>query len=119
VTSPIPFGVYALEWRTSPHRDDVLGPLGGILHGMVIDARPGRKFAVAECWWVPPEGNPLGPMALEVTCTPDAGGCKLRIRQSGYEPSVRWRRYYATTAKLWQSALAALKQYAETGAANS
>jgi uncharacterized protein YndB with AHSA1/START domain len=115
VTTPVPFGVYAVEWRTAANRDDVLGPLGGIFHGIVVDARPGRKFAVAECWWVPPEGNPLGPMALDVTCAPDGDGCKLRIRQSGYEPSVRWQRYYATAAKAWQSALPALKQFAETG----
>jgi uncharacterized protein YndB with AHSA1/START domain len=119
VTAPVPFGVYALEWRTTAYRDDILGPLGGIFHGTVIDVQPGRRFAVAECWWVPPEGNPLGPMALEVNCVAEAGRCKLHILQTGYEASARWRRYYATVSRGWQISLAALKRYAEgTGAGN-
>jgi hypothetical protein len=115
VTTPVPFGVYALEWRTTSYRDDVLGPLGGVFHGTLIEVHPGKRFAVAECRWVPPEGNPIGPMALEVTCGADADGCKLHIRQSGYEPSVRWRRYYTTVSHGWQLSLAALKRYVETG----
>ena len=27
VTTPVPFGVYAVEWATTPYRDDVLGGL--------------------------------------------------------------------------------------------
>jgi uncharacterized protein YndB with AHSA1/START domain len=66
VTTPVPFGVYAVEWATTPYRDDLLGPLGGVLHGTVIDARAGRELLVADGWWVPPEGHPIGPMAMHV-----------------------------------------------------
>ena len=114
VTTPVPFGVYAIEWATTPYRDDVLGPLGGVFHGTVVDARAGRHFLVAECWWVPPEGNPLGPMALNINCDSEGNGCRLRVRQDGYEPSARWRRYYAVAARGWQISLSALKRYAET-----
>ena len=114
VTTPVPFGVYAIEWATTPYRDDVLGPLGGVFHGTVVDVRPGQQFLVAECWWVPPEGDPLGPMALQVACQPEAAGCKLHVRQDGYEPSPRWRRYYAIASRGWQLSLTALKRYAET-----
>ncbi len=114
VTTPVPFGVYAIEWLTTSYRDDVLGPLGGVFHGTVIDARPGRQLLLADCWWVPPEGRPIGPMALHVYVEAEGGGCKLTVRQDGYEPSPRWRRYYAVVSRNWQISLAALKRYAET-----
>src|SRR5436190_1275713 len=75
---------------------------------------PGQQFLVAECWWIPPEGQPLGPMALHVECQPEGDGCRLKVRQDGYEPSPRWRRYYAVISRGWQISLAALKRYAET-----
>ena len=113
VTTPVPFGVYAIEWATTPFRDDLLGPLGGVFHGTVVDVRPGNQFLIANAYWIPPEGDPLGPMALQVTCHTDPGGCRLHVRQDGYEPSPRWRRYYAVTSRAWQVSLTALRRYAE------
>jgi uncharacterized protein YndB with AHSA1/START domain len=117
VTTPVPFGVYAVEWATTPYRDEVLGPLGGVFHGTVVDVRPGQQFLVAECWWVPPEGAPLGPMALQVECRAEGDGCRLHVRQEGYESSARWRRYYAVISRGWQMSLASLKRYVEAAAA--
>ena len=107
VTTPVPFGVYAVEWPATPYRDDLLGPLGGVFHGY--------QFVVADCWWVPPEGDPIGPMALQITCQAEPGGCKLVVRQDGYEPAPRWRRYYVIVSREWQISLAALKRYLEQG----
>lgn len=114
VTTPVPFGVYAVEWTPTPYRDEVLGPLGGAFHGTVVDVRPGRQFLLADCWWVPPEGPALGPMALQVQCEPHADGCRLHVRQHGGDPSPRWDRYYAVMTQGWQTSLASLKTYAET-----
>jgi uncharacterized protein YndB with AHSA1/START domain len=114
VTTPVPFGVYAIEWATTPFRDDVLGPLGGVLHGTIVDVQPGEHFLVADCWWVPPEGDPIGPMGLQVSCSAEGDGCKLHVRQDGYEASPRWLRYYAIITRGWQVSLTALKRYAET-----
>jgi uncharacterized protein YndB with AHSA1/START domain len=113
VTTPVPFGVYAIEWPTTPFRDDLLGPLGGVFHGTVVEVTRGEQFLVAEAYWVPPEGQPLGPMALHVGCEPDPGGCRLHVRQDGCEASPRWRRYYAVVSRGWQVSLIALKRYAE------
>lgn len=115
VTTPVPLGVYAVEWATTPYRDDLLGALGGVFHGTVVDVRLGQQFLVADAWWVPPEGDPIGPMALQVSCDSDPAGCRLHVRQDGYEPSPRWRRYYAVVSRGWQISLIALKRYAETG----
>jgi uncharacterized protein YndB with AHSA1/START domain len=119
VTTPVPFGVFAVEWPTTPYRDDLLGALGGVFHGTVVEIREGRHFLVADCWWVPPAGDPIGPMVLQVDCDPDPAGCLLRVRQEGFEPAPRWRRYYAVVSRGWQVSLAALKRYAETKKAPS
>jgi len=113
VTTPVPFGVYAVQWATTPYRDDLLGPLGGVLHGTIVEARRAALFVAADCWWIPPEGDPIGPMALQITCHAEPGGCRLNVRQDGYEPSPRWRRYYVVVSREWQVSLAVLKRYAE------
>ena len=114
VTTPVPLGVYAIEWPSTPFRDELLGPLGGVFHGTIIDIRHGQDFFVGNAYWIPPDGDALGPMALHITCKPDPGGCKLHVRQDGYESSPRWRRYYAVVSRGWQVSLVALKRYAET-----
>ena len=113
VTTPVPFGVYAVEWETTPFKDDILGPLGGVFHGTVVDVQREESFLVSDCWWVPPEGDPIGPMGLQVTCTTDGAGCQLHVRQDGYESSPRWLRYYAIITRGWQVSLTGLKRYAE------
>ncbi len=116
VTTPVPLGVYAVEWRPSEWADDLLGPLGGVFHGTVIEVRGRAEFTVAECWWVPPSGDPIGPMSLHVTCAPAGNGCLLTVAQRGHEPSPRWDRYYELIARGWHSSLSALKRLAEAGA---
>jgi uncharacterized protein YndB with AHSA1/START domain len=113
VTTPVPLGVYAIEWAPTPYRDDVLGALGGVFYGTVIDVQGKHAFFVANAYWVPPQGEPIGPMGLEITCNPDPAGCRLHVRQVGYEPAPRWKRYYAVVARGWQVSLIALKRYAE------
>jgi len=66
---------------------------------------PRRGFFVADVYWLPPDGDPIGPMALEVTCTTVPGiddgsnrsgepATHVRVTQRGFEESPRWRRYY-------------------------
>lgn len=116
VTTPVPLGVFAVEWRPSEWVDDKLGALGGVFHGTVVDVRAGREFTVAECWWLPPSGDPIGPMSLHVTCAPDGDGTQLTVAQRGHEPSPRWDRYYDLIARGWHASLAALKRLAERDA---
>lgn len=115
VCVPRPFGSYAVEWEPTPWRDELLGRLGGSFHGTVVDFTPGREFFVAELFWHPPDGDPIGPMALEVTCTFQGPfTTEVRLRQSGHDPaSERWTRYYDIMGPGWTVALAALKKYLE------
>ncbi len=142
---PRTLGVYALEWPPSETADPILGRLGGVFHGSVIDVRPGRAFFVADAYWLPPAGDPIGPMAFEAVCTPcrpfhaalgsltnrvrtlfgphraDAleqaqqAVTKLRVTQKGFEENPRWRRYYELLAEGMPAALERLKVYLEQG----
>ncbi len=115
VTTPRVLGVYAVEWGPTAFRDDVFGPLGGVLYGTVVDYKPSRGFLIAEAHWLPPESEPVGPMAVHVECIPIAGTgiTKLRVLQTGGDDTPRWRRYYEITTQGWTGSLAALRTYLE------
>ena len=119
VVAARPLGVFAVEWDPTPEADDLLGRLGGVFHGTVIEHNPGRVLAIADAWWLPPDTDPVGPMALEVTCELDGPACRLRVRQTGFEDSPRWSRYYTVVDRGWRSSMAALKEYLESREAAS
>jgi len=110
---PRPLGVYAVEWEPTEWRDEVLGRLGGAFRGTVIEFKPGREFFVADAYWLPPDGEPVGPMALEVICTLVSDGTVLHVRQSGWENSTRWSRYYDVIDTGLTLALDGLKKHVE------
>lgn len=116
VTVARPLGPYAIEWADQDYGDELLGRLGGTFHGTVMDFRAGDGFFLADAYWNPPAGDPIGPMALEVSCAA-AGSARLtevKVRQSGEDEGPRWQRYFHIVASGWQVALADLKTYLET-----
>jgi uncharacterized protein YndB with AHSA1/START domain len=113
VTTARTLGIYALEWPTSVEAEPLLGRLGGAFYGVVIDTRPGREFFLADAYWLPPDGDPIGPMAVHVTCLPIPVGTRLRFQQSGCDDSQRWRRFYRVIGAQWGDALARLKAQLE------
>ena len=115
VTTPRPLGVYAVEWDPTPDADEVLGPLGGVFYGIVMEFKAGRELFVADAWWLPPDGDPIGPMSFQVNCAMEGPACRLRVRQSGFEDGTRWRRYYSVIERGWHMSMAALKEYLEAG----
>lgn len=115
VTTPRLLGIYAVEWENTPFRDEKLGTLGGVFYGTVVEYRPGEEFVLAEAFWLAPEGEPVGPMGLEVSCTVEGPATRLRVVQSGYEESERWQRYYALIGPGWRTSMHYLKIYVEQG----
>lgn len=113
VCIPRPLGSYAVTWEPTEWHDEVLGRLGGTLHATVMEFKAGREFFLADTYWLAPDGDPVGPMALEVTCHRHPWESELRLRQSGYEDGVRWARYYDVIAPGWERALGSLKAYLE------
>jgi len=116
VTVPRPLGTFSVEWPSTEYRDDVLGRLGGAFHGTVIDYRSGSEFFIGEAYWQPPEGEPIGPMALEVRCTPEGSAhtTRLHVRQSGDDEGPRWQRYFEVVSAGWNRALADLQAYLDS-----
>jgi uncharacterized protein YndB with AHSA1/START domain len=111
---PRALGNYAVEWPPTEWKDEVLGRLGGAFRGTVIDFTPGREFFVADAYWLPPDGEPVGPMTLEASCTTLGERVVLRVRQSGWENAPRWTRYYQLLASNLTAALNELKVYLES-----
>lgn len=114
VCVPRALGSYAVEWEPTEWRDELLGRLGGAFHGTVVEFTPGRAFFVADLYWHPPDGEPLGPMALEATCRREGDATLLWLRHSGYDhTSARWMRYFEIMSNGWLLALGSLKTYLE------
>jgi len=113
VTTPRILGPYVVEWAPTHFRDEILGRLGGVFRGVVMQFDPREGFFVAEAFWLPPDGEPIGPMALQVTVRAEPGGTLVRVFQSGFEESERWRRYYDVISHGWERALTALKSLLE------
>lgn len=116
VTVPRPLGTYSIEWPSTEVRDPLLGRLGGAFHGTVMEYRAGIEFFVADAYWSPPDGDPIGPMAMEVRCSrpPDSDAVALMVRQSAEDEGPRWRRYFEIVAAGWTQALGDLKKHLET-----
>jgi uncharacterized protein YndB with AHSA1/START domain len=115
VTVARPLGTYAVEWETTRFRDEVLGLLGGAFHGTIMEYKPGKELFLADAYWQPPDGAPIGPMALEVTCQPKSDGrhTALSVRQSGENDGPRWTRYFEIVSAGWERALGELKGHLE------
>jgi uncharacterized protein YndB with AHSA1/START domain len=109
VTTPRVLGPYALSWPATDFRDETLGRLGGVFRGTVMQYQPTHGFFVADVYFLPPDGDPIGPMAFEVTCTSDDGVANVHVSQRGFEEGARWRRYYEVIVPGWERALHALK----------
>ena len=112
-TVPRSLGMYAIEWASTDFKDDVLGRLGGAFHGTIIDYRPNAAFFLAEAFWQPPDGDPIGPMALEVQARPHGNGRQtmLTVRQSAEGEGPRWERYFQIMDRGWEAALQELKHF--------
>jgi uncharacterized protein YndB with AHSA1/START domain len=113
VTIPRMLGPYAIEWTPTDFRDEVLGRLGGVFRGTVVQFQPSEGFFVADAFWLPPDGDPIGPMALQVACGAAGDGTLVHVVQTGFEEGVRWRRYYDVIGNGWERALASLKSLLE------
>ena len=113
VTAPRVLGPYAMAWTPTEFRDETHGRLGGVFRGTVMQYQAGHGFFVADVFFLPPDGVPIGPMAFEVTCAADGSSTTVHVSQRGFEEGARWRRYYEVITPGWERALHALKDLLE------
>jgi hypothetical protein len=115
VVVPRPLAPYAVQWPATTFRDEVLGRLGGTLHGMLMDVREGASLFIADAYYTPPDTAPIGPMALEVQVRgiEDGRTTELTLRQSAVDEGPRWRHYFEVMGGGWDRALEALREHLE------
>lgn len=118
IATPRLLGPYVLEWPPSAERDEVLGRMGGIFRATVMHIEPNDHIFLADAFWLPPDGGPLGPLAVQITFTPTAtpDGAQstlVRIVMTGFDDGVRWKRYLGLATTQWQKALGVLKMLLE------
>jgi uncharacterized protein YndB with AHSA1/START domain len=118
IAVPRLLGPYVLEWPASTERDEVLGRTGGIFRATVMHIEPNDHVFLADAFWLPPDGGPLGPLAVQMTftprATPDGSAATLvRIVMTGFDDGVRWKRYLGLATEQWQKALGVLKMLLE------
>jgi uncharacterized protein YndB with AHSA1/START domain len=120
IAVPQILGPYVLEWRSSAGRRDREEGAGegGIFRATVVDVEPNDHLFLADAFWLPEEGGPLGPLAVQVTFTPTAAAdgsttTLVRLLITGFDDSPRWQRYFALARRQWQEGLDALKRLLE------
>ncbi len=118
IAVPRLLGPYVLEWPTAAERDEMLGRLGGVFRATVMHIEPNDHVFLADAYWLPPDGAPLGPFAVECTFTPAAAAdgrrsTVVRVVMTGFDEGVRWRRYHGIATAQWQRALRVLKMLLE------
>jgi uncharacterized protein YndB with AHSA1/START domain len=118
IAVPRLLGPYVLEWPPSVERDEVLGRTGGIFRAIVMHVEPNDHVFLADAFWLPPDGGPLGPLAVQITFTPTAtpdgaSSTLVRVVITGFDEGVRWKRYLGHATSQWQRALAVLKKLLE------
>ncbi len=89
------------------------GVLADRFHGTIIDYRARGAFFLAEAYWQPPDGEPIGPMALEVHCRPHGNNRQtmVTVRQSAAGEGPRWQRYFEVMDRGWETALVELANF--------
>ena len=104
VAVPAATGPYAVTWPASDASDEVLGQLGGTLHGTVMDYTPDRD-AVRRRRLLAAAGGRAARVRWRSRsrCEPeaDAATTRVTVRQSASEDGPRWRRYFALTEPGW------------------
>jgi uncharacterized protein YndB with AHSA1/START domain len=118
IAVPRLLGPYVLEWPPTVERDEVLGRLGGVFRATVMQVAPNDHLFLADAFWLPPDGGPLGPLAAHIdltfASTPEGDpATHVRVLITGFDDGVRWKRYLGLSRSEWRENLDALKNMLE------
>ena len=107
-------GPYAIEWPPTDFRDEMLGRLGGVFRGTVMQFEPGsRLFRRRRVLAAARRRADRADGARGDRSRPNPTARTSASTQTGFEESERWRRYYEVIGYGWKRALAALKALLE------
>jgi uncharacterized protein YndB with AHSA1/START domain len=118
IAIPRLLGPYVLEWPPSLNSDEILGRMGGVFRATVMEIEPNDHIFLADAFWLPPDGGPLGPLAVQITFTPTAApdgrrATLVRVVMTGFDDGVRWKRYLDHSHAQWHKALGTLRSLLE------
>ena len=119
VVQPRPGGLFVLEWEPGKEgNDDLLGPLGGVLAGVLDKAMAGHFVHFGSLHWLTPRGEVFGPTRIEVDVfsknDPRRKPTLVELRCSGFQASDAWARYRHLSQRAWEKSLAKLKTFCES-----
>jgi hypothetical protein len=118
VVQPRPGGLLVVEWEPGQGgEDDVVGPLGGILAGIMDRSQAGHFVHFGALHWLSPRGESFGPTRLEVHVrskgNPREKPTLLRVKGSAFQSGTRWDRFFATTRSGWERTIQDVKTWCE------
>lgn len=118
VIEPRPGGLFVVEWEPdAPGKDAELGPLGGVLAGMLDRSMAGHFVHFGALHWLSPRGEIFGPTRLEIDVfskgDPRRKPTLVRVRGSAYQAGDRWQRYLQVSSAAWEKTLQDLRAFCE------
>ena len=118
---PRPGGLLVVEWEPGHGgQDDVLGPLGGVLAGILDRSQAGHFVHFGALHWLTPRGDVFGPTRLEVSVRsrndPREAPALLHVAGSAYRSDPLWDRCFEISQRGWEKTVQDLKAWCETQA---
>jgi uncharacterized protein YndB with AHSA1/START domain len=119
VVQPRPGGLFVLEWEPGKEgTDDLLGPLGGVLAGMLDRSMAGHFVHFGSLHWLTPKGEVFGPTRIEVDVfskgDPRRKPTLVHLRGNGFQVGEAWARYRDLSQRAWEKSLVKLKSFCES-----
>jgi len=123
IVQPRPGGLFVLEWEPgSLGQDDLLGPMGGTLTGILDKSMAGHFVHLGALHSITPRGEVFGPIRCEVDVfskgDPRRKPTLVRVKVEGFQSGDRWARYREVVERMWDMALPGLVAYCESHAAD-
>lgn len=122
VIEPRPGGLLVVEWPSGHGgQDDLLGPLGGTLAGILDRSQAGHFVHFGALHWLTPQGESFGPTRLEIQVRskgdPRLAPTLLLVTGSAYRTDdPRWERVFTLHRRGWEKAIQDVKTWCETQA---
>ncbi len=121
VIEPRPGGLLVVEWESGHGgQDDLLGPLGGTLAGILDRSQAGHFVHFGSLHWLTPRGESFGPTRLEIQVSskgnPREAPTLLKITGSAYRSDARWDRVFELHRRGWEKTIQDLKKWCESQA---
>jgi uncharacterized protein YndB with AHSA1/START domain len=121
VIQPRPGGLFLIEWDPGyGGEDSVLGPMGGVLGGILDSSQAGHFIHFGSLHWLSPKGDVYGPTRLLIDVrsrgNPRDKPTLLTLQVEHFQSGEGWDRYFEVVQENWKETLESLKQWCESEA---